>query len=32
MSRNAMLVKLTVLIVVLAALAMVLGNEPWGPY
>ncbi len=31
MSRNAMLVKLGLLMVFVAALAMILGGDPWGP-
>ena len=31
MSGNALYVKFVLLMSVLAALALVLGNEPWGP-
>jgi hypothetical protein len=31
MSRNTTLVKVVVLMVLVAALAMVLGGDPWGP-
>jgi hypothetical protein len=31
MSRNTTLVKVVVLMVFVAALAMVLGGDPWGP-
>lgn len=30
--RNALTVKLAVLLLVLAALAMTLGGDPWGPF
>jgi len=32
MARNALYVKLFLLVLVLVTIAMVLGNEPWGPY
>jgi hypothetical protein len=31
MSRNALTVKLLLLVVLLATLALTLGTEPWGP-
>lgn len=31
MSRNALYVKLVLLMLVLAALSIALGSEPWGP-
>jgi len=31
MSRYSLMVKLVLLVTVLASLALVLGNEPWGP-